>query len=119
MTPAIADTMRVLVSANEKGGVGKTTLAFHAVHKLSEKRRVLVIDLDQQQSALAEPMRAYASPIDAISMFAEPTVIPSIGPITLAARTRSLRRWSARTRRRWPRHSVRPCAFAPSTTTPS
>ncbi len=90
MTPAIADTMRVLISANEKGGVGKTTLAFHAAHKLSEKRRVLVIDLDQQQSALTEPMRAYASPVDAISMFAEPTVIPSIGPITLASRTRQL-----------------------------
>lgn len=82
--------MRVVAVANEKGGVGKTTIAFHAAHKLAETHRVLVIDLDQQQSALTEPLRAFASTIDAISLFAEPTVIPSVGRITLASRTRQL-----------------------------
>ncbi len=90
MTPAVADTMRVLVSGNEKGGVGKTTFAFHAAHKLAEKHRVLVIDLDQQQSALSEPMRVFAAPVDAIALFAEPTVVPPMGKLTLAARTRQL-----------------------------
>ncbi len=74
--------MRCLVVNNEKGGVGKTTLAFHASHKLAEKHRVLVIDLDQQQSALTEPMRAFASSIDAISVFAEPTAIRGCKPKT-------------------------------------
>lgn len=82
--------MRVLAVANEKGGVGKTTLAFHAAHKLAEKHRVLVIDLDQQQSALSEPLRAFAAPLNAISLFAEPTALPSTGKLTLAARTRQL-----------------------------
>ena len=41
--------MRVVAVANEKGGVGKTTIAFHAAHKLAETHRVLVIDLDQRR----------------------------------------------------------------------
>lgn len=80
----------MLTVANEKGGVGKTTLAFHAAHKLSEKRRVLVIDLDQQQAALSEPMQAFASSADAISLFSEPCIIPSRGRLTIASRTRQL-----------------------------
>ncbi|GAC1348536.1 MAG: hypothetical protein NVSMB18_36980 [Acetobacteraceae bacterium] len=88
--PSISPDLRVLVIANEKGGVGKTTAALHAAHHLAETRRVLVIDLDQQQSALSEPMRAYASPVAAIDLFAEPTLVPPLGPLTLAPRTRQL-----------------------------
>ncbi len=82
--------MRTLTIANEKGGVGKTTLAFHAAHYFADKRRTLVIDLDQQQAALSEPMAAFASTVDAISMFAEPCFPPPVGRITLASRTRQL-----------------------------
>jgi chromosome partitioning protein len=87
---AVAPGVRVLTIANEKGGVGKTTAAFHAAHKLAETRRVLVVDLDQQQSALSEPMRAHAAPVNAIGLFAEPTMVPPVGTITLAPRTRQL-----------------------------
>jgi chromosome partitioning protein len=88
--PAIDPRTRCLVIANEKGGVGKTTTAYHAAHKLAEKRRVLVIDLDQQASALTEPLRAFASSVSAIDLFAEPTLVPPVGPLTLAPRTRQL-----------------------------
>ncbi|HOK23779.1 MAG TPA: ParA family protein [Candidatus Hydrothermia bacterium] len=41
--------MKVIVVTNQKGGVGKTTLAFHIAHALSEKKhRVLAIDMDPQ-----------------------------------------------------------------------
>lgn len=87
---AVAPGLRVLVIANEKGGVGKTTTAFHAAHKLAERHRVLVIDLDQQASALSEPLRAFASGVAAIDLFAEPTAVPPVGALTLAPRTRQL-----------------------------
>ncbi|MDQ2763838.1 MAG: AAA family ATPase [Pseudomonadota bacterium] len=45
--------MPVLAVLNQKGGVGKTTLATHIAMRLSElKQRVLLIDADQQGSSL-------------------------------------------------------------------
>jgi chromosome partitioning protein len=45
--------MPVLAVLNQKGGVGKTTLATHIAMRLSElKHRVLLIDADQQGSSL-------------------------------------------------------------------
>ena len=45
--------MPVLAVLNQKGGVGKTTLATHIAMRLSElKKRVLLIDADQQGSSL-------------------------------------------------------------------
>jgi chromosome partitioning protein len=45
--------MPVLAVLNQKGGVGKTTLATHIAMRLSElKNRVLLIDADQQGSSL-------------------------------------------------------------------
>lgn len=82
--------MKTLVISNEKGGVGKSTIAFHAAHYFAEKGRVLVIDLDQQQAALTEIMQAQASETPAIDMFAEPTVPVRRDGITLAARTQQL-----------------------------
>lgn len=82
--------MKVLTVAQEKGGVGKTTIAAHAAWKLAERGRTLVIDLDQQQAALSEVFLPFASSATAIHLFAEPTLIPSVGALTLAARTRQL-----------------------------
>jgi chromosome partitioning protein len=43
---------RVIAVANQKGGVGKTTLLFHLAHRAIElSLRVLVIDLDPQGNA--------------------------------------------------------------------
>lgn len=41
---------KVIAVANQKGGVGKTTIAFHLAHYLTRRGRVLVIDLDPQGS---------------------------------------------------------------------
>ena len=43
--------MKTLVIANQKGGVGKTTLAAHVAYAAAEqKKRVLMVDMDRQGS---------------------------------------------------------------------
>lgn len=44
--------MEVIVVASQKGGAGKTTLAIHLAAQASKSRRVLVMDLDPQGSAM-------------------------------------------------------------------
>ena len=44
--------MQVIVIASQKGGAGKTTLAIHLAAQAAETRRVLVMDLDPQGSAM-------------------------------------------------------------------
>jgi chromosome partitioning protein len=54
-------TPHIIVFANEKGGVGKSTLAFHSCIALSHSgARVLTIDLDNRQRSLtrSQEMRA-------------------------------------------------------------
>ena len=47
----------VIVFANEKGGVGKSTAAFHTcISLVNEGARVLAIDLDPRQSSLARAL---------------------------------------------------------------
>ena len=51
VTPPQETGMRIVTLANEKGGVGKTTLAFHLAHFAAESAfRVLVIDADPQDA---------------------------------------------------------------------
>ena len=48
---------RIIVFANEKGGVGKSTLAFHTAIALAHKgQRVVAIDLDRNQQSLARAL---------------------------------------------------------------
>lgn len=42
----------IIGMVNQKGGVGKTTLALNIAHALASESRVLVIDADPQQSAV-------------------------------------------------------------------
>lgn len=44
--------MRVIAVANQKGGVGKTTVAMQLSAALSRRFRVLVVDVDQQRSTV-------------------------------------------------------------------
>lgn len=44
--------MRVIVIANQKGGVGKTTVTMQLGAALSRRHRVLVVDVDRQQSTV-------------------------------------------------------------------
>lgn len=51
--------MQVIAIANQKGGVGKTTIAMQLGAALSRRHRVLVVDVDRQRSTVwwAENMR--------------------------------------------------------------
>ena len=44
--------MVIISFLNQKGGVGKTTLAIHLATVLAERSRVLLVDADPQGSAL-------------------------------------------------------------------
>lgn len=61
--------MKTLVVANQKGGVGKTTLLVHMAHYAAEAgNRVLVIDLDPQCNT-SSSLEAFASDIVASVLF--------------------------------------------------
>lgn len=46
------DPMRIIAVANQKGGVGKTTVVMQLAAALSRRYRVLVVDVDRQQSTV-------------------------------------------------------------------
>ncbi len=70
--------MKTLVIANQKGGVGKTTLLFHLAHYAAEAgSRVLVVDLDAQGNA-SNTLAAFASGATAAELFAMKPIQPVI-----------------------------------------
>ena len=61
--------MKTIVINNQKGGVGKTTLAVHLAWFMAEAdRRVLVIDVDAQSNA-SDTLRHYAGSTLAADLF--------------------------------------------------
>jgi chromosome partitioning protein len=81
--------MKTLVVMNEKGGVGKTNIVAHAGWYFSECLRTLVIDLDQQAN-LTTTLGAHLAETESVDLFAEPTQVASVGPLTVTRSTRDL-----------------------------
>lgn len=80
-----APTGHIIAFANEKGGVGKSTLAFHCAVALAQARTgVLAIDGDARQQSLAgalESRRATATCLKAPLRLPRPLVVaPGIAP---------------------------------------
>ncbi len=66
--------MKTLTVANQKGGVGKTTLVVHMAHFAAEQGlRVLVVDLDSQRNA-SSSLHEYATGVQATQLFGEASI---------------------------------------------
>ncbi|MGJ0532837.1 ParA family protein [Methylocystis sp.] len=84
--------MKTIVINNQKGGVGKTTLAVHLAWYLAEAgRRVLVLDLDAQANA-TDTLARHAGNASAAELFRPAAPIPPSGMdgLTLAPADTSL-----------------------------
>lgn len=81
--------MKTLTVMNEKGGVGKTNIVAHGGWYFAERFRTLVVDLDQQAN-LTTTLGAYVSRTNSVDLFAEPTRVEPIGPLTVTRSTREL-----------------------------
>lgn len=84
--------MKTIVINNQKGGVGKTTLAVHlAWHMAENGDRVLLIDADAQGNA-TDTMKRHRGEVTAAELFWSGKVPKACGPegITLAAADSSL-----------------------------
>ena len=73
--------MPTIVFANQKGGVGKSTLACHFAWWLAEHGhpRVLVVDLDAQGNC-SRTFAAHAAPIRSTALFVE-GALPALGTV--------------------------------------
>ncbi|NSZ10072.1 MULTISPECIES: ParA family protein [Agrobacterium] len=79
--------MKILEFTNRKGGVGKTTLSCHAAWFFGEKRRVLLVELDEQRNA-SRTIEDNVSDMTATDLCAGPVKIPGLdrpGITTIAA----------------------------------
>ena len=73
-------TLRTVIVATRKGGVGKTTIAVHLAWYLAEQlKRVLVIDLDGQANA-SQTLAMYAVPGAFASRLFEAATLPTMKP---------------------------------------
>ena len=81
--------MKTLVVMNEKGGVGKTNIVAHAGWYFAERRRTLVIDLDQQAN-LTGTLSRHVAAVDSVDLFAADTQVSSVGVLTVTRSTREL-----------------------------
>ena len=85
--------MRIISIANQKGGVGKTTLTSLLAFYLADKRRarVLAVDLDSQRN-LTHTLRRFAAGIPTTALFeGSPVALPANGEaITLVHGTAAL-----------------------------
>lgn len=85
--------MKVVVSTNEKGGVGKSAIAVQFAWYLSDVlgQRTLVMDCDQQGDG-SRPLKQFASGVTASQVFTgEATEVDAGEDITLVAADRALR----------------------------
>jgi chromosome partitioning protein len=83
--------MKTIVINNQKGGVGKTTIAVHLAWYLAETgRRVLMLDVDAQGNA-TETLARYAANVSAADLFKPAAQIaPNHDGLTLAPADTSL-----------------------------